>query len=203
MPPPTATAATTTTPTRDRIVQTALHLFSERGTLGTSMRDLAEAAGVTVPGLYYHFDSKRELIRAVFAARGFHAALEGQLADSPLPRPLRRRVAEQARRELARMTEEAEFLRLMVRQSMQQDPDAQGVADELAEGWRARWAEVIAGAADIAPRADVDAAVTCVTTFLWGLFVEHLSGRGLDAAARIDALARLLAPALTSPRSPK
>lgn len=38
-------------------------LFAERGFDGTSMADLAEAAGVTKPVLYQHFGSKRDLYR--------------------------------------------------------------------------------------------------------------------------------------------
>ncbi len=39
----------------------ALHLFAERGFAATTMDDIAEAAGVTKPLLYQHFDSKRGL----------------------------------------------------------------------------------------------------------------------------------------------
>ena len=39
----------------------ALQLFASRGFHGTSMDDIAEAAGVTKPVLYQHFRSKREL----------------------------------------------------------------------------------------------------------------------------------------------
>ena len=66
-----AAPGTTAVPTRDRIVEAALRLFSERGTTAVSMRELADAAGVTVPGLYYHFASKAELIREVYRAQGF------------------------------------------------------------------------------------------------------------------------------------
>jgi AcrR family transcriptional regulator len=46
---------------RQQLVDTALTLFSERGMHGTSMDDIAEAAGVTKPVLYQHFRSKRAL----------------------------------------------------------------------------------------------------------------------------------------------
>jgi len=39
----------------------AVDVFAERGFHGTSMDEVAEAAGVTKPVLYQHFDSKREL----------------------------------------------------------------------------------------------------------------------------------------------
>jgi AcrR family transcriptional regulator len=46
---------------RQQLVETALGLFSARGLHGTSMDDIAEAAGVTKPVLYQHFRSKRAL----------------------------------------------------------------------------------------------------------------------------------------------
>ena len=58
-----APAPGVTVSTRDRVVEQGLRLFSERGTTAVSMRELAEAADVTVPGLYYHFASKAELVR--------------------------------------------------------------------------------------------------------------------------------------------
>jgi AcrR family transcriptional regulator len=46
---------------RQQLVETALALFAARGMHGTSMDDIAEAAGVTKPVLYQHFRSKRAL----------------------------------------------------------------------------------------------------------------------------------------------
>jgi AcrR family transcriptional regulator len=43
------------------LLDVAVDVFAERGFHGTSMDEVAEAAGVTKPVLYQHFDSKREL----------------------------------------------------------------------------------------------------------------------------------------------
>lgn len=50
--------------TRARILDAALGLFLERGFEPTSMRDIGEAAGLSVGSTYYHFRSKGELILA-------------------------------------------------------------------------------------------------------------------------------------------
>ena len=47
--------------TREHIAMVATHLFSYHGYEATSIRDLAEAAGVTKPVLYYYFQSKENL----------------------------------------------------------------------------------------------------------------------------------------------
>ena len=46
---------------RRQLLDVALEAFAARGFHGTSMDDVAEAAGVTKPVLYQHFRSKREL----------------------------------------------------------------------------------------------------------------------------------------------
>jgi len=50
-----------TSDARERLIQAALRLFSERGFDGTGIRDLAEAAGVNVAAVNYHFGSKENL----------------------------------------------------------------------------------------------------------------------------------------------
>jgi AcrR family transcriptional regulator len=44
-------------------MRTAVGLMGERGYDGTSTRDIASAAGVSVAALYYHFPSKLDLLR--------------------------------------------------------------------------------------------------------------------------------------------
>ena len=46
---------------RRQLLDSALDVFATRGFHGASMNDVAEAAGVTKPVLYQHFDSKRKL----------------------------------------------------------------------------------------------------------------------------------------------
>ena len=57
--------------TRSRILQIALTLMAQRGVDGTSMRDLASAAGLNVASLYHYFPSKRDLLEAVLVEHGF------------------------------------------------------------------------------------------------------------------------------------
>jgi AcrR family transcriptional regulator len=46
---------------RRQLLDVAVKVFADRGFHGTSMEDVADAAGVTKPVLYQHFSSKREL----------------------------------------------------------------------------------------------------------------------------------------------
>ena len=51
---------------RPVIVRAATSLFAERGIEGTSMRDIAEAAGVREAAIYRHFAGKDDLAREIF-----------------------------------------------------------------------------------------------------------------------------------------
>jgi AcrR family transcriptional regulator len=51
--------------TRERILDVALELFAAQGYDGTSLRQIAEQLGVTKAALYYHFESKEDIIRAL------------------------------------------------------------------------------------------------------------------------------------------
>ena len=55
---------------REQILDVALEVFAAAGFHGASMNDVAEAAGVTKPVLYQHFDSKRELYQALLEEVG-------------------------------------------------------------------------------------------------------------------------------------
>jgi AcrR family transcriptional regulator len=50
---------------REQVLAIALGVFARSGYHGASMNDIADAAGVTKPVLYQHFDSKRELYQAL------------------------------------------------------------------------------------------------------------------------------------------
>jgi len=52
--------------TRSRIMEVALHMFRERGYEETTMRAIAEQAGVALGNTYYYFRSKEQLIQAFY-----------------------------------------------------------------------------------------------------------------------------------------
>jgi len=51
--------------TRTRIIDTAEELFHRHGLSGTSLHDIAQAAGVTRGAVYWHFKDKAELFNAM------------------------------------------------------------------------------------------------------------------------------------------
>lgn len=53
---------------RERILEAAVELFSERGYAATAMSDVCERAGVGKPAVYWHFENKQGLLRAALAS---------------------------------------------------------------------------------------------------------------------------------------
>jgi AcrR family transcriptional regulator len=51
--------------TRERILDVALELFTEKGFDRTSLREVAESLGITKAALYYHFASKDDILMAL------------------------------------------------------------------------------------------------------------------------------------------
>jgi TetR/AcrR family transcriptional regulator, regulator of cefoperazone and chloramphenicol sensitivity len=75
----------TAAPGRERILHASLRLFGEQGFDGTSVRQVAAAAGVSAPLILHHFGSKDGLRKAVAVevmAR-VEAALDAALVDFP------------------------------------------------------------------------------------------------------------------------
>lgn len=68
---------------RDRILAAAAERIRARGFHGVGMDEIGEAAGITGPGIYRHFDGKRALLAALFdqvgeeLVRGGRAAVAG------------------------------------------------------------------------------------------------------------------------------
>ncbi|MEG3614906.1 TetR/AcrR family transcriptional regulator [Isoptericola haloaureus] len=54
---------------REQILQAAISLFGEAGFHGTSLRDIAAAAGISHPGLLHHFPTKAAVLEALLEHR--------------------------------------------------------------------------------------------------------------------------------------
>lgn len=161
---------------RQHILDTALALMSQRGVDGTSMRDLASAAGLNVASLYHYFASKRELLVAVLQERGF---IE-DLAAAPGPSIARDdfdSLADMLDDILGSMLEVEDFIRLMLGEVMRGEETAHTVGVELFEATQTaleRWLEDSEPSVCEGPGAPAVARV--LRAFIVGLFFEHLAG---------------------------
>ncbi|ADV67786.1 TetR/AcrR family transcriptional regulator [Deinococcus maricopensis] len=173
--------------TRERILTHAARLFVERGYHGVSMREVAEAVGVTKPALYHHYADKEALFLAILDAS--LADLETLLAAARAEAGVR----EQLTALVGRMLTDAPRYRA----GLQLASELKHVTAERRanfEGrYRAAWAGGIAaligqGVQNGTLREDVDAAFLART--LMGLAYPLVtSGRPVDDP---DGLARTL-----------
>lgn len=89
---------------RRQLLSVACSVLAQRGYHSTTMTDIADAAGVTKPVLYQHFDSKRDLYRTVLEDIG--ARLEAVIVESASAAPTPRDRAEAGIRAYAKFVEE-------------------------------------------------------------------------------------------------
>jgi AcrR family transcriptional regulator len=90
--PSAGDAVTKSQRTRALIAEAALRLFRERGYERTTMRAIAESAGVSVGNAYYYFHSKEELVQGFYdqlAAEHVVAAAGSLAAGTDLAQRLR------------------------------------------------------------------------------------------------------------------
>src|ERR1044071_3970476 len=64
---------------RDELLQLAAEMFAERGFRATTVRDIADAAGILSGSLYHHFDSKESMVDEILT--GFLDELFGRYRE--------------------------------------------------------------------------------------------------------------------------
>ncbi len=122
------------TPTRERIVDEAMRLFSEHGYAATSIIKIESAAGLTpgAGGIYHHFASKEAVLAAGIER---HLARLGALREirdvlGPLG-DLKAELTLTARYILAELDREAELLRILASESRNQPRLLTGAVEQL------------------------------------------------------------------------
>lgn len=90
-----ASAALAPEPTRDQILLEAARLFRHQGYAATTLRQIADAAGIKAGSIYYHFGSKDEILGVVLD-KGIEAVdveVRRRIAALPTTATHRERVA--------------------------------------------------------------------------------------------------------------
>ena len=125
--------AETVSDTYERLLETAERMFAEQGYGAVSARAITVAAGANIAAVHYHFGSKIDLLRAVYARRtvSLNAERERLLADSVERSGGRPAVADILRAFVgpAFRTEPA-FARLSAKLSVETSPEVRTIAIE-------------------------------------------------------------------------
>lgn len=133
---------------RGKLLQTAAHLFRNKGYERTTVRDLASAVGIQSGSIFHHFKSKDEILRAVMeeTIRYNTALMRADLAEA---NSVREQVLALIRCELQSiMGGSGEAMAVLVYEwrSLSEEGQAQVLA--LRDIYEQIWLDVLAGAKD-------------------------------------------------------
>jgi AcrR family transcriptional regulator len=180
--------------TQSRIVEAAYTLFCERGYAGTTMAQIADAAGVAVQTVYFTFHTKATLLSRAydFAVMGEEPLdphrqpwYEAMTAEPDLTEALRHLVTG-----VGEITRRVTPLYLVARTAADGDPDTVRVMD-FHERWRAdgyrEMVELLVAKAEFRPGLSLERATDLLLLFV-GMDVYHVlvDGRGWSHDAWVD-----------------
>jgi TetR/AcrR family transcriptional regulator, cholesterol catabolism regulator len=161
--------------TRRRILEIALSLMSQRGVDGTSMRDLASAAGLNVASLYHYFPSKRELLEAVLVEQGY-LPITAPPGEDGAPAP-DLTLAEMLADYMGSMFAVEDFVRLMVGEAMRGEATARTVGLDLFSSFQSSLEEWIgANRPDLAARLGAPEVGRLLSAMIVGVFIGYAAG---------------------------
>ncbi|TMB99831.1 MAG: TetR/AcrR family transcriptional regulator [Chloroflexi bacterium] len=187
--------------TRKQILDASLRLFAERGFARTTVRDIARQAGITDAAIYYHFQSKRELLEALVEERGFLSSLQN-LERVTADLPIAETMTWMARGAVSIMDENREFLRLIIMEGLGGDDAALEQYRRLIDLWESALSKVLKRYEDKGelPRDGLQELSRQIIYVILMAFQESLLGRHTDpeasAAERRESLAAFAASAL-------
>jgi AcrR family transcriptional regulator len=170
--------------TRRRILNTALALFARSGFHGASIRDIARAIGLTEAAIYYHFPSKRAIIRALYEERGFITALD-ELEHLPGAGPLHEQLAANALASARLWDENGDLLGLVIAEVIRGDRAARAVHRELMDRWHAGIIDLLTryhGRGFLVPGVVPQEAATSWVNLMFGTFMDRTLALGRSRA---------------------
>ncbi|HEY1458146.1 MAG TPA: TetR/AcrR family transcriptional regulator [Solirubrobacteraceae bacterium] len=180
----------TPTERRQRIEDAAARLFAQRGYAATTVDDIVEAAGLTKPMLYRHFESKKHLHMALLERH------RDELAAAPLDQFIRGR--HDPPTTLGPMIE-AWFAHIeghpytwrMLFADTTGDPDVQALHSELRARQRAADVALLREFAPTLPEAQLEPLGEAIRCALTGLALWWLEHPHVPRAVLVDTMLRI------------
>lgn len=164
--------------TRKQILDASLRLFSDKGFARTSVRDIAQAAGITDAAIYYHFDSKRDLFEALLDERGFTSALESLERAEVSERNIapREAVVSLATGALEFIYQNKDLMKVLMLEAMAEDEVAAEEYRALVERWERALARILRHYAErgLLRTEAVDELATQIAVTVIGAFADYM-----------------------------
>jgi AcrR family transcriptional regulator len=172
--------------TRDRLVFTAMQLFSEKGYQSTSVADILKAAGANSGSLYYAFPTKQDLLLAVLEA--YRDGIEPMLLEPAwegVDDPIEKVFALLARYRAALEMTECVYgcpIGSLALEIHEPDPPVRELLAVNFDGWRRHIETCLADAGDrLPPETDRKALAAFVLTVMEGGVMQSRTYRDLAA----------------------
>lgn len=196
-----------TTTTRERIVDEAMHLFSQHGYAATSIAKIEAAAGLTpgAGGIYHHFASKEAVLAAgierrlsrLGALREIRGVL-GSLGD------LKAELTLTARYVLAELDSESELLRILASDARSRPQLLTAAVEQLVSSTFTGFATWIAESAEREIPAEEATAIAAfgLGSLLSSRLLRHVLGipAQVEDEALVDTWVKMMAAALGDPQ---
>lgn len=178
---------------RERVLEQAAHLFVRQGYQDTTLRDIAAAAGMKAGSIYYHFDSKEQLLASVLDT-GIElitkAFLETAAALGPDAAP-RDRLHRHVLAHLEALSQHGPFTTSHVTVFHTAPAAVQVLAIPSRDAYEVLWADLLEGLAAAGDlRGDIDLGLHRI--LLLGAANSTLAWFHLDGARRLEELADAL-----------
>jgi TetR/AcrR family transcriptional regulator, cholesterol catabolism regulator len=148
--------------TRERLLNAAARVLSEKGFSGTRLSDIAEIAQVQAPAIYYYYASREDLIEAVVytGAAAMHRHLVDALQALDASATPSARIATAVEAHLRHELEISDYARAMIRNANQLPEAVSRRALALVADYNDIWRGLVADLAAAGQlRDDVDPAV--------------------------------------------
>jgi AcrR family transcriptional regulator len=144
---------------KEKILETAIVLFAQKGYSGLSMRQLAQAVDMSVAAIYHHFPDKNALyLETVRFAFSDKEQVFAQVWESGCP--AEEKLGRFIRSLIDVMLQDRDFHRLMQREILEADPERMQL---LAQGiFKRQFCLLMQLATELAPEQDAHLAATSV-----------------------------------------
>ncbi len=147
---------------RQHILEHAAKLFRDQGYASTTLRQIADAAHMKAGSIYYYFDSKAEILDAVFdiGIRSVFDAVRQRIDELPPQTGSRRRIEVAAATHLDALLRLGDFTSANIRIYGQAPAEIRARNRKLRRKYADYWSELLAGAQAAGEiRPDVDLAL--------------------------------------------
>lgn len=173
------------------LLDVAVAVFNERGYDGTSMEDLARAAGITKSSIYHHVDGKEALLQAA-CSRALDALFVVVDEESSTTGPAADRLERVVRRTVGILIDELPYVTLLLRVRgntpvEQQALDRRRTFDRFVAGLVAEACD----AGDLRPGLDPALTTKLVFGMINSIVEWYRPGRGVTAAALADGVVQV------------